>query len=457
MAAITSAGVGSGLDIESLITKLVSAEGAPKTLRLNKEEAGLQSDLSAFGNLKSGLSQFQTAVQGLDTSYDFKARKATSSNEDLFTVTAANSAVIGNYAIKVDSLAQADKLHSGDFSNSTQLVGAGSLAINLGSDSFNITTTATTTLADLRDAINDASDNPGVSAYLLKVDSGTQLVLSSNKVGAANTIGIVATDTDGADGHDLTQFNTAHFTPIQSAQDSVVYIDGQKVTSAGNTLDTAISGVTLTLKKADNTVTGTAAVSLDKDAIKANVTKFVSAYNGLATTLTSLAGYNKETKTGGPLFGDAAVRGLQSQLRQILVTPVSASLTYPSLAEIGITTNNKGQLEVDSTKLDKVINADSEAVSKLFTSTDGVAKNFNTLANSYLASTGSLTTRVDGLNKQIDDISDQRNRLNTRLTNLEASYRKQYSALDSLLGQLQQTSSFLSQQLSSLASISNSN
>lgn len=452
MTGITSAGVGSGLDIESLITKLVSAEGTPEKLRLSKQEATLQADLSALGNLKSGLSQFQSAAQNLDSSFDFNARKASSGNSDLFAVTASSSAAVGSYAIKVQQLAQAQKIRSADFTDGAQLVGAGSLTINLGSGSFNITATAATTLADLRDAINDAGDNPGVSAYLLKVDSGTQLVLTSNKTGAANTIGVSAVDTDGADGHDLTLLDTAHFATVQNAQDSIVYVDGQKVTTAGNTLDSAVSGLTLNLKKADPTITAAADVSLDRDAIKAKVNTFVSAYNALAATFKSLAGYDSASKTAGPLFGDAAVRSLQNQMKQILITPVADAGAYPTLAEIGITTDDTGQLQVNSARLDKVLDADSEALAKLFTSTDGIAKSFSALTDNYLSSTGSITTRIEGVNKQIKAISDEGDKLDTRLADLETRYRKQYSALDSLLGQLQQTSAFLSQQLSGLSS-----
>lgn len=156
MAAITSAGVGSGLDIEGLVSKLVSAEGQPTVTRLNTQEAVLQADLSAFGSLKGALSSFQTSVQALKDASAFKVRTATSSHPDLFTVSANGSAVAGNFSIIVDQLAQAAKVRSGDFTADTEVVGEGSLTIGLGSSSFNIAVGAETTLAGIRDAINQA-------------------------------------------------------------------------------------------------------------------------------------------------------------------------------------------------------------------------------------------------------------------------------------------------------------
>jgi flagellar hook-associated protein 2 len=454
MATITSAGVGSGLDIEGLITKLVSAEGQPATVRLNTKEAGLQANLSAYGNLKSALSSFQTSVQGLKDSSSFQARKATSSNENLFTVSATDSAVASSYSIKVDKLAQSAKIRSADFTSDTEVVGVGTLAIGLGTDSFNITVAADTTLAGVRDAINQASDNPGISASLIKVDSGTQLVLTSSKVGAAKTISIAATDSDANDSKDLTRLATANFTTVQAPQDAIIYVDQQKVTRDSNTLSDVISGVTLTLNNADTNSTGTLSVNLDKDSVKSKVNDFVKAYNSLADSIKSLSSYNPSTKQGGPLFGDATTRSIQNQLRQTLSNPVAGATSFATLAEIGIKTNKSGQLEVNSTKLDSVISSNFDAVSKLFASSDGIAKRFDATLTNYLSSTGSLSSSVDGVNTEIKGINEQRDRLNLRLTAVEARYRKQFTAMDALVSQLQATSSFLTQQLSGLSSSS---
>ncbi len=452
MATITSAGVGSGLDIEGLISKLVAAEGQPTSLRLTKKEAVLQANLSAYGNLKSSLSTFQSSVQGLKDSSSFQPRIATSSNPELFTVSATGSAVPNSYSVKVEQLAQAAKLRSGNFASDTEVIGSGTLAISLGTDSFNITVGTDTTLANIRDSINQASDNPGISASLIKVDSGTQLILTSNKLGAAKSINIAATDFDANDGKDLTRLATANFTPDQPPKDAIIYVEQQKVTRDSNVLSDVIGGVTLTLIKGDLNTTGTVSVNLDKDSVKSKVNDFVKAYNSLADSIKGLSSYDPNSKKGGPLFGDATTRSIQNQLRQTLSTPVAGATSFATLAEIGIKTNKTGQLEVDSTKLNNVINSDFGAVAKLFSSADGIAKRFDTALTSYLSSTGSLSATVDGVNTEIKGINDQRDRLNLRLFAVEARFRKQFTAMDALVAQLQSTGTFLTQQLSNLSS-----
>lgn len=450
MPAITSAGLGSGLDIEGLVSKLVAAEGQPASLRLNTKEAKLQTDLSALGSLKGALSAFQTSLQGLKDVSAFQARTAISSNTDLFTVSADSSAVAGSFSIKVEQLAQSAKMRSGDFTSDTAVPGAGTLAIGLGASSFDITVASDTTLAGIRDAINKASDNPGITATLIKVDSGSQLVLTSDKVGAANAISITATDTDALDGNDLTRLSTASLTSIQSAADAIIYIDGQKVTKTSNSLSDVISGVTISLKKADPLKTETLSIALDKESAKSKVNDFIKAYNSLAGTMSSLSSYNAQTKQAGQLFGDATLRGVQNQIRQVLANPVQGVTGVSTLAEIGIKTNKSGMLELDSTKLDSVIASNFEAVSQLFASGNGLATRFDNVLTNYLSFDGALSSRVDGVNKQIGDINDQRDKLNLRLTAIEARYRKQFTAMDALLGQLQATGSYLTQQLANL-------
>lgn len=450
MPSITSSGLGSGLDIEGLVTKLVSAEGQPANLRLNRKEVTLQADLSAFGTLKGALSAFQASLQGLKDSASFQGRTVTSSNVDLFSGSANSSSVAGSFSIQVDQLAKAAKMHSVDFSGETSVLGEGTLNLGLGASSFNITVDSTMTLAGVRDAINQASDNPGIKATIIKVDSGSQLVLTSDKVGAANTITVGAADTNGGDGNDLTRLATANLVPIQMPSDAIIHVDGQKVTKDSNDLSDVITGVTISLKKADPLKTETLSIGLDKDATKKKVEAFIKAYNSLAETMTSLSKYDDKTKQGGPLLGDATLRGVQNQIRQTLSNKVQGATVFSTLAEIGIKTNKSGSLELDSKKFESVMTSNFDAVAKLFSSENGLATRFDGLLKNYLAFDGALTARVDGANKQIDDIAEQRVKLNARLAGIEVRYRKQFTAMDALLGQLTATGSYLTDQLKNL-------
>jgi flagellar hook-associated protein 2 len=458
MPAITSAGLGSGLDIEGLVSKLVAAEGQAPSVRLATKEANLQADLSALGSLKGALSSFQASVQGLKELSSFKVRTATSSNAELFTVTADSTAVAGSFSIKVEQLAQTAKMRSADlaFASDSALVGGGTLTTALGATGFTVTTEATTTLAGVRDAINQAADNPGISASIVKISAtDSRLVLTSTVPGAANTLGITATPTIADPGNDLTRLATANLIAVQPPLDAVIQVDGQSVTRSSNSFADVISGVSIALKKADPLTTGTLSVTLDKDSAKSKVNEFINAYNSLAGAMNGLSSYNAQTKQAARLFGDTTLRGVQNQLQQVLSASVQNVAGISTLSEIGIKTNKGGVLVLDTAKLDSVLAAKPEAVSQLFASGNGLAKRLDTVLTNYLSSDGALSSRVDGVNKQISGITLQRDRLNIRLTDIEARYRRQFTAMDTLLGQLQNIGSFLTQQLANLPGYTN--
>ena len=451
--AITTGGIGSGLDIESLVTQLVAAEGAPSVNRLDRKEATLQADLSAYGSLKSALSSFQSSVQSLNDPADFLGRTSTSSNTDVFSATADETAVPASYDIEVVQLAEAAKSRSGDFTSDEEVVGTGSLAISLGTDNFNITVdTDNNTLAGLRDAINDASDNPGITASIINVDGGSRLVLTSDTVGAENTISIVADDDDNDDTDavvGLSRLATVNLTSVQDAQDAIIKVDDQTVTRDSNSFSDVISGVKFTLESALPGEVETLAVGLDKAGLISNVNSFVKAYNSLADTMASLSSFNAETGAAGTLLGDSALRSVQSQIRQTLTGAVSG-LSFDSLVSIGITTNDEGHLEVDSAKLDSVMTEDFPAVSQLFASENGLAKTLGTVLERYIASDdGILTSREDGLKSNIDSIDDDRQRLDRRLATLDARYRAQFTAMDILVAQLTSLGDYMTSQLAS--------
>ena len=455
MSTITSTGLGSGLDIQGMVTKLIAAEGQAETLRLNTKQANVQADLSALGTLKSALSTFQTSMQGLEGVSAFQANTATSSNTDLFTATADGSANPGNFSVTVDQLAQAAKMRSADFTSDTALVGAGTLAISLGTSSFTITNDSTTTLAGVRDAINKAADNPGITASIIKVDSGSQLLLTSNKMGAANTISIGATATTPSPGNDLTRLATANLTAIQTASDAIIHVDGQQVTKTSNSFSDVIPGVTITLNKADPVTTGTLSITPDPATTISKIQGFVSAYNSLAKAMSSLSSYDATTKTGAPLLGDATLQSVKNQIRQALSNPVQGVSGFSTLAEIGITTDSTGALVLDSTKLNSVMTSNPAGVSKLFASGSGLALRFDSVIRNYLSYGGTLSSRVDGDNKQLASLTNQLDKLNTRLTALQNSYLKQFNAMDALVGQFQSTGTYLTQQLANLPGFTN--
>ena len=396
MATITASGMGSGMDINGLVTQLMAAERQPATQRLDRKEAALQTKISAIGNFKSALSTFRSALSGLKNADTFQAAaKATVANDKLFTASASTGAPAGSYSVKVDQLAQAQRLAtSADqrFKSLTDEVGTGTLTFQFGSyggteasPTFTANpeqpvktidiTAANNTLSGLAKAINDAKI--GVQASIVNDGGGYRLVLGSTNTGAANSLKITATDGDGNNA-DLAGLSLLAYDPTQAAgsgknmvqtlagQDARAVIDGLAVTSASNTLKEAIPGVTVDLKSTDSAAT-TLAVSQDNGAISGGVQSFVKAFNELANTVKSLTGYNAETKQAGALQGDFSVRSIFGQLRGELGKMVSgASPQLDSLADLGITTERDGTLKLDNGKLQKAVAADPQGVAGLF-------------------------------------------------------------------------------------------
>ncbi len=451
---IVASGAGSGLDIANLVSQLVAAEADPANARFNSKETNLDSKLSAFGTLKSALSTFQASVTKLEDKTAFQVYTATSSNEEAFTATANSTAVPGSYNVEVVQLAKAEKLRSVDYTARTDLVGTGTLDISLGDETFQLTIDATNnSLENIREAINSADDNPGVTASIISVDSGTQLILSSKKLGADNNISIVATDDDALDGVDLTQLDSANFTTLQAASDAVIKVDTQTVTRDNNSFSDVISGVTFNLANAEPGQVENLSVASDVDSIKEDVEGFVTNYNTLIGVMRGLSNFDQSTQVAGPLNGDSVVRGVQSSLRQALSSTVSEG-AFSNLSQLGITLGDGGSLIIDSAKLDEKLNSELLDVNEFFSSETGFAKSFTSSLSGYIDNDGIIDTRSDGLQKRLNGLDDQRDALTRRMASLEARLNAQFTAMDVLVSQLQSTGSFLTQQLANLPSIS---
>lgn len=451
---IVASGAGSGLDIANLVSQLVAAEADPVNARLNNRETNLGSELSAFGTLKSALSAFQSSVTKLEEETAFQVYTATSSNEESFTATANSTAVPGTYNIEVVQLASAEKLRSVDYSAGTDTVGTGTLDISLGTETFQLTIDATNnTLEDIRSAINSAADNPGVTASIISVDSGTQLILSSDKLGVSNNIDIVATDDDALDGFDLTDLNTANFISLRPASDAVIKVDSQTVTRENNSFSDVITGITFNLSDSQPGTTETLSVASDTESIKKDIESFVSNYNTLSGIMRGLSNFDQSTQVAGPLNGDSVLRGIQSNLRQSLSTTVTGGV-FANLSELGISLNDSGDLATDNAKLDEKLNGALSDVNEFFSSETGYAQSFTNSLAGYLDNDGIIDTRSDGLQNRLNGIDDQRDSLSRRMASLEARLSAQFTAMDILVSQLQSTGSFLTQQLANLPSIS---
>ncbi len=390
MAGISSTGVGSGLDVESIVSQLMAAEAKAPTLRLNRREARLQAELSAVGSIKGALSDFQSSLSNLTDAASFSKRKASSSDTDLFTVSANSSASPGTYGVEVQKLAQAHKIASGAFADSTSAVGTGTLRFQFGTfDAGTFSTNAdkasgtvtidasNNSLEGIRDAVNEGDF--GVRASIINDGTGDRLVFASEESGAANSLRVTASgDGDGSDtdnaGLSLLSYDPTavvgsgkNLTETVAAQDALATIDGIDITSSTNTLSSAIEGVSIDLKSANVGTTETLTVALDKGSVSTAVDSFVKGFNSLIGTFNSLTNYNAETEQAGILIGDSGVRGIENQLRNIIgdaVPGLDGSLR--SLADLGISTQRDGTLSLDQSKLQDALDNNFDDVSRLF-------------------------------------------------------------------------------------------
>lgn len=451
MAGISASGLGSGLDINSIITQLMTVEQQPLKLLATKE-AGYQAKLSAFGSLKGALSTLQTAAQTLKTATTFTGKSATMADSTIATASAGSTATAGSYDIAVTTLAKAHSIRTTANYAASDTFEAGTLSLQVGSGTAQtITIAAGKTLAQIATAINDAK--VGVSASV--VDTGT-LVLTSGTVGTAGGITFSATTTDDGSGttQALTGLAGIAAPPLQAAQDAVFSVNSISMTRTSNTLTDAISGVTLNLLKEGGSTTKLT-VANNTGAVTSAVNTFVKAYNDALTGIKTLTAYDAANKKASTLTGDSTARSIQSQLNtlaQSLVTGVAGGISR--LSDIGITAQKDGTLAVDSSKLSAAIADPNKNVAALFTQTasdnEGIAVRFYTALEGMVGTSGLIAGRTNGINASIKDLGKRADALNLRLTSIEKRYRTQFTALDSLVASMNQTSTFLTQQLSNL-------
>jgi flagellar hook-associated protein 2 len=427
---ITSSGLGSGLDVDALVTKLISSERSVQDTRLTTLETKTNTQISALGSLKSAMGTLQTALTALTSGGDLSKRSVTSSATGILTATAAKTAHAGSTQIEVLSLARAQKLGSDSFASSTALAGAGDMTFTVGTKSFTVTSTATTTVSQLRDAINKASDNVGVSANLVADDTGVRMVLTAANTGTANAVTVNTSLTS--------------FSELQSATDSQIKVDGYTRTSAYNHIANVTDGVSIDLVSAAVGTKVTLNVANDSSSAASAVSNFVDAYNAVQSTYASLTAYNASTETGGALMGDASVRSLMQQMRTMLSIN-SDTGTYKSLTSIGVTTDVTGKLTLNSVTLADALVTDTDSVANLFGATTGIATTMNTLAQGYLDTDGPIATRLDALDKTITKIADDRTALDDKMTKKEDLYRSQFNALDSIVSKYKNVASYLDQ------------
>lgn len=463
MTTITSLGTGSGLELESLVTKLMAAESVSLT-SLQTKQAAYETKISAMGTLSSVLATLQTAAQSMvpatlsTVTSTYASYTATVANTSVASATASTGAVAGSYSLTVSQLAQAQSLKSSAYtsSSSTVTTSGGSITLSLGTladgsytanSNYTISLKAGATLADLRDAIN--SSDAGVTATIITGTSGAQLVLTSQE-GTTNVMQLSSSDISGFD-YDPTSTDTQGWTQTAEALDAEFTVNGIAATSHSNTVTDVIEGVTLELTGTTSSAT-TLKVSEDYlTNIQSALESFVSAYNSAYSKMTTLGAYDVDSGTAGDLQGNSTLRNAMTQIRQALFSTTSgdSSSLYQTLSNIGVSISSSGTLSIDTDKLATAVAADPDAVANLVVN---IGEKYDDVVENLIGTEGSITIATDGLESTVSDLEDQQEKMEARLEVIEARYRSQFSALDTLISSLNTTADYLTSFIESLSS-----
>ncbi|MGE8367461.1 flagellar filament capping protein FliD [Cupriavidus sp.] len=491
MATISNLGVGSGLDLNTLLDQLTTAEQAPLTAIQNRATS-YQAKLSAYGQVQSMLSAFQGAAKQLSDPKFFNSTTATSSAANVLGAVGSTSAVSGTYAVNVSSLAQSQSLVSAGQAKLTDAIGTGTIHIDFGTitggtldpatgkyagatfaanpppasgtSGFDVNIDSTNnSLQGIRDAINKA--NGGVTASIVNDGSGTpyRLVLTSNATGANSSMRISVTETDGGTklsdlvsyspgkNQDLTGNEVQNMQQTIVAQNAQLTVNNIAVQSTSNTVTDAIQGVTLSLSGGGPT---TVTVQRDVKTIQTAVQSFVTAYNNLQKTAASVSNYDPASQSASPLTGDATLRLIQGQMRGILNTPqTGGSGAVTGLANIGVTFQVDGTMAFDATKLTSALTTDPNGVAGLFSNAngkDGYGNQINSLVTSLTGTKGTLTNATDGITQTLKSLSAQYSETQTRINATVAQYKAQFTNLDRIMSSMNNTSKYLTQQFNAL-------
>ncbi len=477
MATISSIGIGSGLDVNSIVSKLVDLEKQPLQ-NLTLQATNTQNQISAFAQVQAQFSALTDVATRIADPSTWSARNATSSNSNAATITADGTANATTFSLDVDQLAQQQSVSSAAMPATTTF-GAGTLTLQLGTwdtsgsspgftpstaaASMPVTVLATDTISDIASKINSA--NAGVTASVFNDGTNERLLLTSKTTGAASGFKVTSADATLAGlVFDPSSSSTGTMTdnPVQYAQDAKARINGLAVTSATNTLTNSLPGVTINLLT--TTTTGyvnsttigvssplTMRISEDVTSAVKNVNDFVTAYNTLNANLAGLTKYDSATKTAGLFQGDSTVVGLQNVLRSMLGSS-SLGATSQHLSDVGLEVQLDGSLSINTAKLSTAAN-NGTSLQQLFTNnnndpaTNGFALKFKTLGQGVLASNGSVSNETTALQKALASNTTEQSKVNDAATLFETRLRARYSALDAQMASLNALSSYVSQQV----------
>ena len=474
MSSITSTGLGSGLDINSIVTAIVDAEKDPALSSLIESSAEATAMISAYGILNSELSEFKDSYSDLSRASTFSAATASSSDSSVLDATLGIGAATGTWSFEVEQIAKAQTIVSSatnSYSDSSSEVGTGVISFSFGTyetdGSFSIdpdqaveTLTIDETnnsLGQLRDAINEGDYS--VSASIIDDGSNYRLVLTNKETGEENAMQLTVVDTDGNDSDasglsSLTYSATVkNMDQTSTAQDAKIIMNGIEINRSTNDISSVIEGVTLNLSgETEIGETVSLTITEDTSTVEEQIKAFVENYNSTITQMNSLTAYGGESGSDGALNGDSTVRNIQNQMRSVLNTSVPHGGAVQSFADLGMLTNLDGTLTLNEDTLASIMSSDMDSIADFFTATGSATDSFVnfesksslTVAGTYdievtkLATQGLLTGNSYTIPVTIDASNDTfKMRLDGYLSNDIVLTAGTYSTIEELTTELQ--------------------
>ncbi len=453
--AISSVGIGSGLDVESLVTQMIALEKQPiKTLEAKAEV--IQSKISTYGQIKSLTDDLNAAVRDLTLDRTWNTVKISSSNSTAVSATMTGAAQAASYNVEVVRLAQAQTSVSDKFDKTETMGAEGSLSFTLHGQatSISIDVASTDTIESVMAKINSHETlSKSVAASVVADSTGKlQLMVRARDSGMSGAFTMQVTGaTEDADNNLGTRGCGAGG---QRAQDAESKLNGVNMLSSTNTFADIIPGLSITVSEAGKS--SVLNLTQDKDAIKDSIQKFVDAYNALNDLLGSSTKYDQDSKVAGVLQGDSSTVSLQNALRMLTQGVAGqAKGAFNRLADAGIQMLQGGKLSMDSTKLATALN-DMDSLKQMFAvkadalgNGGGIAVNFKAFTDELLAYEGTLNSKTDSLEDQLKRNASEVEKVETRAETVEARLRKQYSALDVKMASLGSLSSYVEQMVAS--------
>ena len=458
MTTITSAGAGSGIDLESVISASLEAKKTQLQQPITTKKTNTQITLSGLSQLKSAISTFSSTLESLTKTGAFNKRsvKVTQDSDDpVMTVTTNTGASNGQYNITVNKLATTSKQEGTFDSSTTSLVTAdGTLTFKAGDEEFTIDVKAGDTLQNIRNRINNSGDNFGLSANIINTSDGkSKLVLDSGVSGDGNNMTITAS-TD-----ELKIFETgatnSKMSQTQEARSASIDVDGNTLTSETNTFDDTIVGLKIEVNRLSdkdsngNYLSNKVAITTDTASVQSLVQSFVDGYNTLIEKTTALGKRNsivagESQEDGGALAGDSTTRSVTNLLVNAVSTPSTESTVFSTIFQLGIEMDNNGKLSIDSDTFADALDGNFDQVVALFGGENGIAKTLLNQLDDYTDTGGLLAQRQDSLNSDLRYLSQKESDVTEQLTKYETSLRAQYGSLDTLLAKMNQSASYLS-------------